>query len=465
MTRKYHEAFVFFVLICSLGVTAQKNVLTKETAVKLMLENNFGVRIAQNNIEIADNNQSILNSGFLPSLTGSAGASYQRDDSTFEFPGQFLRDEDGNPVIDGETGNPVPRPDADLYKAEAQRYNARLTADYVLFDGLGRFYDYKRLKEEYDLSELQARETIETTMLQLFSVYYEVARILENINVFEETYESTADRLKRAEYSFEFGQSNKLDVLNAEVDLVNDSINLMNERQLLKNTIRDLNIVLNQELENAYAVDTTVSFTKTMLVEDFLKEAEKNNVRMLQAEKNTMINDYSLKASKSVFLPTVGLTGFYGWNLNQNAPGPFFPGVNVNNTRNFGLGASLTWNLFDGGSGVTQIKNARILLESQEILNEQIAQEIRRDIANAKGNYFNLLQVYELQEQNVKTATNNYLRSTERYKLGQISSVELRQAQINLLNAKTSKNQAKYAAKLAELQLLQLTGQLLNVEL
>ncbi len=452
---------LFFVF--SYTLAAQEQLLNKEEAVQLMLENNFGVRIAKNNVAVAKNNQDILNSGFLPSITGNAGANYQRDDSTFEFPGQFLNDADGNPVIDEETGNPVPRPDASLYKAEAQRYNASLRADYVLFDGLGRFYDYQRLKEEYNLTELQARETIETTMLQLFSVYYEVARISENIQILSETYKSTADRLKRAEYSFEFGQSNKLDVLNAEVDLVNDSINLMNERQLLKNTIRDLNILLNQELENTYKVDTTVTFTDMLVVEDFIEEAEKNNVSMLQAEKNTMINDYTLKASKSVFLPTIGLTGSYGWNLNQNAPGPFFPGVNVNNTRSFGLGATLTWNIFDGGTGITQIKNAKILLESQEILNAQIRQEIRRDIANARGNYLNLFEVYELQGQNVKTATNNYLRSVERYKLGQITSVELRQAQINLLNAKTSKNLAKYNAKLAELQLLQLAGQLLNV--
>ena len=143
----------------------------------------------------------------------------------------------------------------------------------------------------------------------------------------------------------------------------------------------------------------------------------------------------------------------------------FFPGVNVNNTRNFGLGASLTWNLFDGGRGVTQVKNAKIALSNQDLAEQQLKLEVRRNIANAKGDYQNRLRVFELQEQNVITATDNYNRSNERYKLGQITSVELRQAQINLLNAKTSRNAAKFAAKVAELQLLQLTGQLLNVTL
>lgn len=434
-----------------------QEVLTKQEAIQLTLENNLGIQIAENNVEIAENNKSVLNSGFLPTLTGTAGANYQRDDSTFEFPGQF--------TIDEETGEQIPRPDADLYKAEAQRYNARLAADYILFDGFGRWYDMKRLKEEYNLSSLQARETLENTILQMFTVYFEAARISENIEVLKQTYENTKSRLQRANYSFEFGQVNKLEVLNAEVDLVNDSINMMNERQLLENTLRDLNIVLNADLERRFAVDTTLAFINELQLEDFASQGENNNVRMLQAKSNMTINDYSLKSAKSVFLPTVGLNGFYGWNLNNNAPGAFFPGVTVNNRRNFGLGATLTWSLFDGGSGITQVKNAKILLESQDAQQEQIAQEVRRDIANAKGDFQNRFKVYQLQQQNVITATDNYNRSNERYKLGQITSVELRQAQINLLNARTSKNLAKYNAKLAELQLLQLTGQLLNVEL
>ncbi|MEN1785505.1 MAG: TolC family protein [Bacteroidota bacterium] len=460
---------IVFVFLCCLGYSYaqdnQEQFLSKAEAIALTLENNLGIVIATNNVTIAENNKSILNSGFLPTITGNAGAEYQRDDSTFEFPGQFLSDPDtGEPLLD-EGGNRIPRPDASLDKAEAQRYNAGLTMNYTLFDGFGRLYDFKRLKEEFNLSALQSRETIETTILQLFTIYFEAARISENITVLQETYANTKDRLQRATYSFDYGQVNKLEVLNAEVDLVNDSINLMNERQLLANTTRDLNIVLNKDLENRFQVDTVVSFINTLQLETFLDQGMQNNVRMLRAKTDLTINDYSLKSAKSVFLPTLGLNGSYGWNLNQNAPGAFFPGVTEDNRRNFRLGATLTWNLFDGGAGVTQLKNARILLDSQDALQKQISQEVSRDIANAKGDYENRLKVFQLQQQNVLTATDNYNRSNERYKMGQITSVELRQAQINLLNAQTNRNIAKYSAKLSELQLLQLTGQLLNIEL
>jgi outer membrane protein len=424
------------------GLFAQEvDLLTKKQAITETLEGNFGITIASNDLEIAENNKSLLNSEFLPSLTGNAGANYTIDDQKVTF-------QDGR--INEITG------------AETTRLNASLNLAYTLFDGMGRWYDYKRLKEEYNLTELQVRETIETTLLQLFSVYFEVARISENVAVLEETFQNTKDRLTRAEYGFEYGQSNKLEVLNAEVDIISDSINLMDSRQQLANTKRDLNVVLNSDLERRFEVDTLISFTEPLVLDSFLTDAEKNNVRLLQAERAIMISDYSYKASKAVYLPSVGLTGSYGWN-EGDFPVTSFATQSI--TNGFGAGVSLRWSLFDGGRGITTVKNAKIQTENETVFKNQIVTEVKRDIANARGNYENRLSIFELLSKNVETARANYQRSDERYKLGQITSVELRQAQINLLNARTTKNSAKYQAKLAELELLQLTGQLLNISI
>ena len=455
MMHTRHFSFLLLgLLLCTAAAQAQEvmpdqnipskttkdvELLTKDQAVQRALEENLGVQVALNNVDIAKNNRSLLNSRFLPTVSGSAGASQDINDQTATFQ-------------DGSTRT--------VEDAETTRYNASVNVNYTLFDGFGRWYNYKRLKEEYNLSELQARETIETTLLQLFTVYFEVARLTENITVLEDTYANTSSRLQRAEYSFEFGQVNKLDVLNAQVDLVNDSINLISEKQALRNAKRDLNIILNKSLADRFVVDTSVYFTNPLKIEEFVGSASENNVTLLQLEKNIRINDLLLKGSKSVFLPTIGLTGSYGWNEGQ------FPATNFlasNTSQGFSAGLNLTWNLFDGGSGVTAVRNARIQLDSQELLRGQTRQQILRDIANALGDYENRLQVYNLQKQNVLTATDNYNRSNEQYKVGRITSIELRQAQINLLNAKTNRNFAKYTAKLAELQLLQLTGQLLNL--
>lgn len=453
MNLKQYTVYFALVVFAFAKAYAQEipsQILSKEQAVSLMLENNFGIQLANNQVAISENNTSILNAGYLPSITGNAGTNFDRTSSTTDFGG--ATDADGNP-----------RPDIEIDAAETTRYNASINLDYTLFDGLGRYYNYKQLKEQYNLTQLEARETIENTMLQLFSVYYEVARTEENVAVLEEALRISKERATRAQYQFEYGQVNKLQVLNAQVDITTDSINVLNARQSLRNAQRDLNVVLNRDLENLVTADTTVAFVNELLIDSYVEQAPQNNVTLLQSEKDIIISEYQIKGAKALFLPTIGLTGSYGWNRSNNPASAFFPSTTAT-SNSLTAGASLRWNIFDGGRAVVALKNAKIFRESQELLKQQLEQQVQRDISNAKGDYKNAVTIYELQTQNVLTNEDNFKRSQERLKLGQITSVEFRQAQLNLLNAQVTKNAAKYTAKLAELQVLQLSGQLLNIE-
>lgn len=428
-----------------------ETLLSREQAVELMLENNYGIKIAKNTTQIAENNAGILNSGYLPSLQGTASASYDDTDSTTDF--------DGAPDASG-----VPRANIEINDAETRQYNAGVALNYTLFDGLGRLYNYKRLKEEYSLSKLDARATVENTTLQLMSVYLEISRITENLGVFEQTLEISKKREQRAQYQFEYGQVNKLEVLNARVDINTDSVNVLNTQQQLRNTKRDLNLLLNRDLMAGFEVDTTIVLQNLLVVDSFLEKVSDNNIRLLQSASTLQISDYDIKTSKALLLPTVGLSGSYGWNQTDSPSSAFFPAT----TRTSGslrVGATLTWDIFDGGRSITGLRNAKIAYKNEEFFKKQVEQEVERDIANAKGNYTNALAIYRMQQQNALTNKSNFERTEEQFKLGQVSSIEFRQAQVNLLNAKTIENLAKYDAKLAEYQLLQLAGQLLNIPL
>jgi outer membrane protein TolC len=438
MNIKFQITYIFFFF--GIIVSAQQ-LLTKDEAVKFALEHNFGIKIANNAIEVAENNQGILNSGYLPTLTGNAGATIDVQDTEGQLANGEVRIADG---------------------AETRRYNASLNLNYTLFDGLGRRYNYKRLKEQYQLSELEARETIETTMLQLFSIYYSVAQLSENTNALEETLIISKDRLTRAGYQFDYGQNTKLDVLNAEVDINNDSINLINLEQQLSNTKRDLNVVLGNQIVDNYNVDTDLSFLLQLNREELLEKTKQNNVSLLQADKNINISQFDIKTNKAQFLPTIGLVGSYGWNESSNNSPLAFVLQNVNTGLNAGV--NLTWNLFDGGSTLTRVKNSEILLENQKLQKEQLIIDVERNFNNAWDDYQNRLIIYRVQQNNIKTAQNNFERTQEKFKIGQVTSIEFRQAQLNLLNAELSRNQAKYDAKLAEITVLQLSGELLNIE-
>ncbi|MEM6720299.1 MAG: TolC family protein [Bacteroidota bacterium] len=435
-TKSYLTYLFIFFGIC---LNAQE-VLSPEEAIRLTLEHNYGIQIANNSVKVAENNKGVLNSGYLPTVTGNAGGTYNLDNTEAEF-------------ANGET--------AVLNGAESSRYNASINLNYTLFDGLGRLYNYRRLKEQYQLSELEARETIENTLLQLFSVYYSVAQLSENTDAIKETFKISKDRLTRSEYQFEYGQNTKLDVLNAEVDINNDSISIVNTEQQLINAKRDLNVILGNKLVQNFDVDTTISFLFQLDKDDLWTKTQANNVSLLQADKNINISALDIKSNRSQYLPTVGLTGSYGWNRNNNNAAAF---VAVSTNVGLSGGLTLTWNLFDGGNTITRVQNAKIALENQQLQKEQVLIDLERNFNNAWDDYKNKVLIYELQQENIKTAQNNFNRTQEKFKLGQVNSIEFRQAQLNLLNAELSRNQAKYNAKLAELVVLQLSGDLLNVK-
>lgn len=443
---KMRSKLVILLVLLTACLTAQEvrkdTLLNKNQAIELVLSKNFDIEVSENNLEIADNNQGILNSGYLPTLSTSFGYDFSLQDRLAEVEGR----------------EPINQNDL-----ETRSYRASLDLNYTVFDGLGRLYNYKSLKEQYDLSELEVRETIENTLIQMFTVYYEVARIYENVQILEQTMEISNERVKRSNYQFQFGQNSKLVVLNAEVDAANDSINLINARQNLENTRRDLMLILNTEFEKEFKVDTLVNFIPELLIAQYIEKAEENNVSVLKIERNLTISDYDIKISRSGYFPQIDLFGSYGWNRNISPESPFFPG-STQTLEGLSAGVSLSWNLFDGGQTAVRVQNAKVGYKTQEVLKDQIKFQVKRDISNAFNNYKNRLYIFELQEQNVITNKNNFDRSKEQFSIGQITSIEFRQAQINLINAQTSRNLAKYDAKIAELQLLQLTGQLLNID-
>ena len=436
----YIKKIISVLLVLLATQVDAQNILTKKQALEIALENNYGVKIASNNVEIAKNNSSVYNTGYLPTVISSAGANYNNSNQEIE------RQDGTSTTVNG---------------AETKSFNASIGLNYTIFDGLGRKYNYKQLKETYNLTELQARETIENMYLQLFSVYFQIARLSENTNNLNEALKISKQRLERAQYQYEYGQSTKLELLNAEVDVNNDSINFINSKQEYFNVKRDLNIVLGSQQDLSYEVETDVDFISLITFEELFNKAIDNNVLLKQFEKNIAISEFNLKLNKSSYLPTAGLTTSYGWNKSINPPTSFLAG---SNSTGLNAGINLSWNLFDGGSTKTRVANAKIALENQQILKEQQLEILKNNLNNVYDSYQNALFVLQAQEKNVLTNQNNFERTQERYKLGQITSIEFRQAQINLLNSKTAYSNSKFDAKLLELELLQLSGELLNVD-
>jgi len=342
-----------------LTVGFAQQILTKEEAVNLALEHNYGIQIAKNKLDIAKNNASVYNSGFLPNVSLNAGTTLRINDT--EFTGQ-----------DGST--------SETNGAETTNYNASIGLNYTLFDGLGRAYNYKRLKESFNLSELEAQTVIENSLLQLFIVYYEVAKLTENNKNIQSSLEISKRRHTRVTYGFDYGQSTKLQVLNAEVDVNNDSIVFINAERNLLNAKRDLNLILGRPISSDFQVDTDVVFEIAFDLETLLEKAKDYNVEMQIIKKNLKLSEFDIKINKSNLYPSLNFNSSYGFNKTNNDAS--FSIANQN-TKGLNAGLSLSWSVFDGGNTKTRLQNAKIVADNLKVQEEEIENELERDVSNA----------------------------------------------------------------------------------
>ena len=269
------------------------------------------------------------------------------------------------------------------------------------------------------------------------------------------------ERLLRAQYSYEYGQNTQLDVLNAEVNFNTDSINYLNISQELENTKRNLNVLLGRDVDIHFEVDTTVIYAENLSEDLILEKTLKNNVFVLQNQSFLRNSENNIVVSKSGYLPKVNLNAGYSWDQRDNGAISFFQKQSSYGTN---AGVSLSWNIFDGGFTKTRVQNAKINLDNQRIIEEQNKQSIQRDAQNAWGFYQNSLFVLQAETKNLETNRRNFQRTQEQYKLGQITSIVFREAQQNLLLSSLNFNRAKYEAKIAELALFQLSGDLMEAD-
>ena len=437
----YNKLNLTFILVLSTFISVAQEKLDKQDAVDIALEYNFDIKVVNNDVEAAKNSSSIYNSGYLPTLSANGGASYDNSDNRNEFQDGAIQETD----------------------SKSNSYNASIGLNYLIFDGLGRMYNYKKLKELYNISEIQARQVVQNTLLKLLSSYYDVALLTENKSNQEQSLSISKTRLLREKYNYQYGQNTQLDVLNAEVDVNNDSITLLNLGRELANAKRNLNLVLGRDTDIDFEVDTIVTYTLNLTYEKLLNSARSHNTLLLQADKNIELSNFDLKMNQSGWMPVVGINGGYGWsdfNVDSNVSNAF--SLASQTSTGINAGVNLTWNIFDGGATKTRVQNAKIAIENSNIQKEQIELNLERNVANAWETYQTSLFILQAERKNVETNRRNFSRSEEQFQLGQISSVQFRFAQANFLDTVNNYNRAKYIAKVAELSLFDLSGELIG---
>lgn len=409
-------------------------------AIYIAMQNNYDIRIAKNNVRIAENNADILNSGYLPSLVAGAGGNYSSNNTDMTFA--------------STTGEQKVSQDGAVSKS----YNGSLGINYRLFDGMNRHYNYQKLQADYNLSELQARAVIENVLIQLIRSYYDVARLTSKIENINRTLVISNTRYNYVKDQYFYGVATELDLLNSEVDRNNDSVNYIVTYNELNITQNNLNVLLGRNMVRDFYVDTTVTFSLKINKPELMESALSRNVDYMTSLQSKDISGIQVKQSKSGYYPYIDINGKYALSQTNNDVGNLL----YSHTTGFSTGVSLNWNIFDGGRTRTQVLNSKISLENANQLTAQSKIELERNISDAYNKYINSLFVLKVESKNKQTNQLNFSRSVDQYQLGQISSLDFRKAQVDLEGSINGYNEALYSAKLAEMELLKLAGLFLD---
>ena len=378
------KSVTFFLLSILLmgGIGYPEEPLRFEDAISIALEKNHQVKIARNTAAIAGNNVHIGNADLLPAVGLSTGASFT----------------DNSPVTGGS----------------ATTTDAGVQVTYTLFDGLGNLYRFKNLQVGGELGELEARNSIETTLLQVSSAFYAAASAYENLQIARELLSISEERLNRAEKRSAYGQARTIDVLAAQVDYRADQVTVIQATFLWDETRRNLNVLLDREVDLDFTVDTTVEFREDIDLETLKSAALSDNAEYLAAQKQWVQSGYDLRIARSQFLPRLDFSGSFGYSRTAPRLSIGFSDAEPS----LRLGATLSFNIFNGFKTRISSRNAGLRRENRELAVAQTRLNLEKDVISAYESYRNSLLVWDLEKKYVEAAELNFKRTRELYSPG-----------------------------------------------
>ncbi len=429
--RKILSLVIVFIF-CIINMNAQE-VLTIENAVKIALENNYEIKISKNNLKIDQSNVSIGNAGILPILTANIV-----DTNSLQNSSQTLQNGNVNT----------------LDNAKNNRISYGVNLDWTIFDGFRMFARLDQLKELEKLGDEQLKLTVTTRISDVISTYFDLVQQQQQLSALDTTIVISNQRLALAQNRFSIGKASKLEVLNAQVDLNADKTSVLRQKELYKNTKTLLNQILARDLKTDYKVVDNTEINKQLLLPELTSLAEKQNPQLVTQIINRKISELQLKQIRANRYPTIRLNSGYAFVNTESSLGF----TSQTSARGLNYGFTATLNLFDGFNQSRNEKIAKIQIENSQLLIEQQKLSLNSQLETSYQTYLTNLELIDLEEKNETIAKQNLDITLEKFRIGTITTLEFRTAQLNYVNAKVRNSNAQFQAKLSEIALKELAG-------
>ena len=428
---------ILLLFLQSFQTQCQTNVMTLEEAITTGLSNNFSIRISKNDNEISKNNNTIGNAGFLPQLgvSGTARRSALSSEIT-------------------SASGVVSKSDNDVTSS----LSLGAALDWTLFDGFRMFIQKDKLGLLQKQGETSARVTVENVLSEIVVTYYSIIQNKNRLRVLQDAIDFSNRRRELIMRKYQIGSASELAYLQSVIDLNADSAAFLRQQATLKNAKAGLNYLLVTDPASDYQVSDTITFLELPDYKILVSSLPGSNVQIELATQNSSIAEMNYRLTHSPKYPQINF--FTDYNFNRSKYDFGTTSLNKNYGPVVGLGVS--YSIFDGFNRRRNSANALIQRETTDIQLQQVTKQIESQIFQLYNDYQNNLKLVKFETENVKMSKKNTFIAFEKYRLGELSDIDLRQIQIMQLEAENSRLLAQFQAKQTETELLRISGKILS---
>ncbi|MBN1953266.1 MAG: TolC family protein [Bacteroidales bacterium] len=425
-------------LLTAIEIPAQK-VCDLSYCIQTGLEQNFSLQVIRNQEEIASNNYTWGNAGIGPSISSQNGYGGSLNTINQNY---------------GEA-------DESIQKNMHSTYGtAGINLEMPIFRGFQVRKNYQRLGMLSELEGLQTQMAVENLVAQIVSEYTNYVQQLIQYDNLAYAVSLSRERVRIDKQRYLLGSASKLELLQSIVYLNADSSRYSRQTEVLRAAQIRLNQLMSSRNLGEIIIpkDTLIPINEKLVYDELLAQTIEYNTSIGIARKNQVISELDYQIIKSRSYPYLKISSGYGYTFNNYGSGE----LSNQHLRGMNYELSLGIELYDGLKQNRDKQNARIRIENGSIRCDEVELDIKAELLSIYYAYENNLRLLRLEEQNLEVARENLQIALERYKLGNLSGLELREVQKSLLDAEERLISVRYQTKLAEISLLQISGKIMD---
>jgi len=401
--------------------------MTLDEAIMQALGNNYSLKMTRNDLNIAENNVTLA--PFLPTVTGTGRQSQTNTTSV-------------SSSLPSETST-------------TNVYGAGVSLTWRIFDGLGMFSTYSRTQELLAMSSQRVKIDVENLIMRVCSEYYNIIVQQNRLESSRTSLDLSKSRYQNAEEKYLLGVISGLELQQAKIDLNADSSAVLSQYETVNAAYIRMTNLLNAGHEINFNIQDTIILAPAVDIDSLRQRTIAFNNQLIMARQGEKLSQYDLDFVRSLRYPSLNFGTGYNYNRNE------FPvSSSYSQTNGLNWGFNMSWNIFSGFETKRRISNAVIEAENSRLAYLDAENEILGELDLLYNTYRNNITVTYFETESAELARNTLEIAMERYRLGSLSGLEFREYQNNYLSAINRRLTALYQAKMSEIGLRLLAGEI-----